>query len=299
MDQEVAPNLENRGTGFSGRSGASKSRRQGHQNIKRPINYGPATDWEIPEVARAATAAELFFPSVKKKEGDASVKYSDGGFSDANNPTMVGIEDIRERWGSHTVGTVVSVGTSRAPQSSPSTHWRFPGRVKNWTDRMTDPEPVHLRVLGESGKRDTGFPYFRFNADGDHALKIDLDEWKPRGSIGRSPAILGAETRRTIEEQFNRWVGTQEAQDDLTQCAERLVGDRRRRMDRTEWERFATFVEYPCRIEGCTATPDVFHNVNEFHRHFVKWHPSAAGGRKFSAEVRRRRKMWEYPPPPN
>ena len=127
------------------------------RSARRPTNYGPATDWKIDQIARAATAAELYFPPVEheedgKRNEKEKVKYTDGGFSDANNPTIQGIEDIRQRWGEHSVGTVVSVGTARHDATVQSQRWSFPGRVRKWADRMTDTQPIHLRVESESEK---------------------------------------------------------------------------------------------------------------------------------------------------
>lgn len=258
-------------TGLTTRSTARKS---GATNRlpKRHINYGSATDWEVVQIARAATAAELYFPPVKVEEENA--RYSDGGFSDSNNPTMQGIDDIRERWGMHSLGIVVSVGTARHESLSQSKRWKIRGRVRKWTDRMTDPQPIHIRAKNESKDENFGFPYFRFTAKGDIALKIDLDEWKPRHRFRLSNSKpSGYKTTDEISDKFRRWLDNQYVQTKLTECAAELVEARRLRMKQeAEWERFAICAKYKCKVGGCEYVGD-FSDKDTFSCHLEEKHP--------------------------
>ena len=277
-----------RGTNLSSASQSAKPVAR-----KRQIEKGPK-GWEIANVAGAAVAAPLFFPAIKSKEGNETVKYTDGGFSSANNPSWEGLEEITERWGKNSVGTVLSVGTARHDPQHPNKYWRMPGRVREWTDEMTDPTPVHKRVLDES-KKGPGFPYFRFNAEGKYALKVQMDDWKPR-SFGHKAQDVGSKTKEYIEGQFERWVGQQEVQEQLQQCARQLVEDRRAMSQLPEWERFATCAAYPCRVAGCERD-DVFESKEDFCRHLRAEH-GYSDDDEIAKKVKRSRELWRYRPRP-
>lgn len=161
----------------SSRGGISKTTKR---HSKRQINYGSATNWEVAQIAGAATAAELYFPPVTGKKHRGNVTYSDGGFSNTNNPAIEGIRNIGERWSPDSVGIVVSVGTARYGPPSESKWWSFRGRVTKWTDNMTDQQPVHRSAKAKSKHKDFVFPYFRFTVKREFALRIGLDEWEPK-----------------------------------------------------------------------------------------------------------------------
>ncbi|KAL9620247.1 MAG: hypothetical protein Q9160_005256 [Pyrenula sp. 1 TL-2023] len=297
-------------TGLTINSGGTAS-----ENKKNPprrlVNYGDATHWELAQVAQAATAAELYFPPVTVKEQQNDVTYSDGGFSNSNNPTIEGIKDIQERWGDDMVGIVVSVGTARHEQPPKSKRWTFPGRVKEWADRMTDPEPVHIRAEELSDHNEFGFPYYRFTAMKDLALKITLDEWKPRPQslLRNKRKAPGYKTMDEIDKMFLLWARDYTVQDQLNRCAEQLVQARKLRMQReAEWERFAVCAKYECGEQGCDEV-GVFYNKDTFQAHIAEKHPclmeemveehsKSMLNKKVLMEmiIKKRRKKWAYKP---
>lgn len=281
-------------SGFTTRSSARRT-----QVIKKPIkrftNYGPATDWDIVRVARVATAAETYFRPVEDKEEGEKVTYTDGSFSHSNNPTIEGIEDIRERYGEQSVGIVVSVGTAQPQSSSQIKRRRFPGRRKEWSDTMIDPRLVHHRVKEESRDNNFGFPYFRFNAKKDLALHVSLDEWEPRSRPFKPDLKTpGSETRAEMDRRFLEWVRQIAVQDQLDQCAKRLVESRRDRMTReAEWERFAICARYECNEVACFHD-QAFFDKDKFYDHLRDQHPHLVGNDLFENVIKQRRKKWEY-----
>src|SRR5205085_1147612 len=99
----------------TGRSNDSAARRQGRERHRRAINYGKAQKFQIWEVARAATAAPLYFEPLKIEipGNTGHLLFTDGGFNYTNNPTAEGTREIEDLSGSNSIGVVVSIGTAR------------------------------------------------------------------------------------------------------------------------------------------------------------------------------------------
>ena len=230
------------------------------------MNYGPATNFEIWRIARAATAAPFYFDRLKVKLEDKVAVFEDGGFGKSNNPTIEGIQEIKKLHGKNSVGVVVSVGTARAD------HVKGTGilhRVREMGDMATNPDDVHReveRLLASAQQNSTadGFEYFRLNARG--LLNIALDEWKPKS---------GEKTLDKIRHEFYQWlVNNTEIQEDLEVCARQLVECRRgRALDRHRWEHFAIGSVYRCLgcfdVEGCGAE---FKDRGSFLKHLIRDH---------------------------
>ena len=257
----------------------------------RRINYGPATDLEIWEVARAATAAPLYFEPYKVK----TMVLTDGGFGPNNNPTQEGIWEVEEATGTDSLGTVVSIGTAR--KSHPPAK-SFIQKIKGMVDRLGDPEAIHKQVLKlqeDREKENAGFNYFRLNDPG--ALDIELDEWKPRPRRFGKKSGSGSVTIGKIEAAFYTWAAANSNIRKLQECAVKLVASRRRRADPrclSMWERFATAARYTCNTESCPE--DTFYDVEKFRAHFVEVHDYP---QVLAAEtIRGCREEWAYPPPP-
>jgi hypothetical protein len=193
---------------------------------------------------------------------DETAVFEDGGFGESNNPTDLGIQEIR-RLG-HTVGTVVSVGTARADALYGT---GILGRIKMMSDKATNPENVHARVEERADRED--FDYFRLNAPG--FLEVDLDEWKPKS---------GARTLEKIRRRFNEWLRDPQNDEDLQDCAKALVRQRRARaMDRDQWQHFAIGAVYTClgcmEVTPCRAE---FKNKASFRSHLLGHHGLARDG---------------------
>lgn len=82
--------------------------------------YNSAERLYIYQVARAATAAPMYFKELKVtlQRGDERQKayFTDGGFGVTNNPTQVGFNEVKSLSGSENhenVGVVLSIGTAR------------------------------------------------------------------------------------------------------------------------------------------------------------------------------------------
>lgn len=205
------------------------------ENTDGSTNYGPASNFQIWEIARAATAAPFYFSPFEMKLEGGKVIFEDGGFGASNNPTDLGIQEITRL--RQKVGIVVSVGTAR--QDARYGRGTF-SRIKMMTDKATDPEKVHTKVqkMVEEG---ANFEYFRLNEPG--FLRIDLDEWKPGD---------GSRTLEKMRNKFFQWMGKIENQEKMIECAKALVQRRRTRAtDRDRWQHFAIGAVYTCL--GCSS----------------------------------------------
>ena len=227
---------------------------------------GEAHKWPIWKVALAATAAPFYFGSF---EADAQitgvqerVEYADGGLHGNNNPTTEGIAEIESL---SSLGTVVSIGTSRGDAHSVMS---IKKKLQHHFNEGSDPEQVHDAVNKKMRKRHK--PYYRFNNSG--ALKMDLDEWKPRGLFTQNP---GSQTLKTIRESFNEWIKLPENFQRFQSCAKELVNRRRERSkDEAKWEHFANGTRYWCQFKACNVA--AFIDRDEFLKHFRRMHGTAA-----------------------
>ena len=108
------------------------------------VNFGPAAQMEIWQVARAATAAPMYFRELEYQfpSQDPAIRhfFSDGGFGLTNNPTMLGIQEIEIAFGEDKVGVILSIGTARA-DAKPGRRGIF-HRIKGSFERATDPKHV-------------------------------------------------------------------------------------------------------------------------------------------------------------
>ncbi|KAI9661775.1 MAG: hypothetical protein M1821_009014 [Bathelium mastoideum] len=271
------------GTGTSG-SGIKWVSTQPN-TVKSPSSE--AHKWPIWKVALAATAAPFYFGSFKanaETNGVQGVEYADGGLHGNNNPTTEGIAEIDSL---SPLGTIVSIGTSRGNTRSVMS---FRKKIQDHFNEGSDPELVHEAVSDEMWKRRK--PYYRLNNP--RALKMDLDEWKPRGPFTKKP---GSHTLRTIRESFNEWIKLPENYEKFQGCAKDLVHRRRERSnDDAKWEHFANGTRYWCQSKECDAT--AFINRDEFLKHFRRVHENTAPLREAQKEqiIREwsRSFQWEY-----
>jgi len=233
------------------------------QSLKR--NYGRADSLEIWEVARAATAAPMFFKELKLDNGNTKIIFTDGGMGPTNNPTMEGIQEIKSIHGqsNSNIGIIVNIGTARGAEK--------PGargivrRFKSFANEATDPE----KVVGQVQLHYSDLSYFRLN-NPKPKVNIDLDEWKPHGLFTRNP---GEKTLQRIEAEFIHWSGKTQNIKDIEACAKELVRRRRRRAQTSLWERYATGTYYVCPYDACTTAS--FHDHGSFDSHLRGTHPDS------------------------
>ena len=260
----------------------------------RNINYGDAQDFEIWEVARAATAAPFYFDPLKIDIRGSSehMILTDAGFSHTNNPTKEGINEIEGMYGTESIGIVVSVGTARRDECNlKSGPMAFKSKVEKFAQMATpslatDTERVHSEMATNSSRSKDYFRYYRMNdPDG---LKMALDEWEPKSN--RFNKKSGWKTLETIQIAFSKWAGNNTAH--LQSCAEELVRCRRARsVNRAKWERYATGAEFICRVRGCQKGS--FDNREQFLKHLTREH-AVRDINDLEKELAECRRDWQY-----
>lgn len=270
----------------------SGARTQQRKQLLRNINYGPAQDFEIWEVAGAATAAPFFFDPLKidipgSKE---HMSLTDAGFGHNNNPTKEGTNEIEWMYGTESIGIVVSVGTARRDEGDLKRGpFAFKSKLEQIAQNATDTERVHTDMETNSSKDE--FSYYRLNdPDG---LKMQLDEWEPKPSrFNGKDSGSGSKTLERIRNAFNNWVANNT--DQIQQCAEELVECRRlRSANRAKWERYATGAEFTCRVKGCQR--ENFDNCEQFQQHLARDH-GVRRKEHFKQEIDECRRDWRYQP---
>lgn len=256
----------------------------------RVINYGQAQDFEIWEVAGAATAAPFFFDPIKISIPGSKehMSLSDAGFSHKNNPTKEGTAEIEGLNGTELIGIVVSVGTARKDEGKLKRGpLAFKSRVEEIAQKVTDTERVHTDM--ETKSSEDGFPYYRLNdPDG---LKMPLDEWEPKPSRLNGKERSGSKTLERITAAFNNWAVRSDIMEKFQDCAKDLVQCRRiRSNDRARWERYATGAEFSCRMVGCQR--ENFDNCEQFQHHLLQDHDMKK--KDLKEEVFACRRDWQY-----
>ena len=277
-------------TGRSGDMMASigERRRQGGRQ-HRNINHEKAQDFEIWEVARAATAAPLYFEPlmIETCQPTGPMLFEDGGFNYTNNPTGEGVREIEEAKGSNSIGIVVSVGTARTDEAQAQKRF-FPivPWVKSIAQKLSSPEPIHEEMEFFAQRKE--FPYYRLNNP--NSLNVELDEWEPkRGRIGAS---TGSTTIRTIRTAFYEWANHWKTRALLECCAADLVECRKARTLNKAWERYARGSVFTCSIRGCIMEGQEYYNRENFKSHLVKDHQLE--GHHLNESIRDSSRFWEY-----
>lgn len=254
------------------------------------INYGTAHDFEVWEVARAATAANFYFEPFEREpqQSGQHISFTDGGFSLLNNPTKEGVREIRELNEHNTVNIVVSVGTARSTRSNIKKRKIFSllNTAQEAVDKQSDPEVIHNEMVMKSheGSR---FDYYRLNNP--ESLGIPLDGWEPKRSVLFPEKEAGSKTIETIEKNFHRWASNNENIEYLQNCADNLVRCRRERMSTPQWERYATGCIYTCRASNCER--ESFLHLDAFLSHLRDQHKEITDPTNRAAEWRN---QWRY-----
>ncbi|KAM0491744.1 hypothetical protein ACHAP8_010373 [Fusarium lateritium] len=234
-------------------------------NSWTPSNAGPAHTTAIWEVARATTAAPVYFESIKIR----GRKFLDGGMV-ANNPSLIAIREIHNLHG-RVPALFVSIGTGlkvadqkfTAPQTNGAPreanvniktlrravtkddvrrkqflkkYFEILGQWKKW---MVDCEGMngtngwraHCRAIGLTDHR------YRLNVEGD-LHTIPLDDWRPSNT--------GEDTVDFIQQQTETYLKDKKVIDYIDMIAKKAVEIRRQRAATEQWERFAVDVTYRC-----------------------------------------------------
>lgn len=232
-------------------------------------NFGPAEHMQIWQVARAATAAPLYFKEIvfKPNGSNDKIHYSDGGFGTTNNPTYVAMEEMKLLHGANKLGVILSIGTARADeQAGGQSTW---AHTNTAFQSLTDPNHIH----GIMSKR-TDIQYCRLNDEG--GLNIPLDHWKPK---------TGRETITIIRNRFSTWLWeNRDLAEKFDTWAAELVRRRRIRAGNAHlWERFATGVSnFRCRNVECRQDQRYFAHRGKFEEHWRTVHRREENAAKFS-----------------
>lgn len=243
------------------------------------LNPGPPHQVKLWEVARATSAAPLFFEKMVIDGDD----YLDGGLG-ANNPAYRVAADIEQIHGGRFPRLILSIGTGkklavtghhRDPDerisASQPRHFRHArgsvGLLAEMKNMVTDSEMTHrdlftrVKDLRRDGSK---YSYFRFNVPG--IEDIDLDAWEP--------STNGKQTLDKLRTKTMEYLGKDEIQKELRECAIELVDLRRKRASTERWEKYATDTIYSCPLShDCTALglPD----RDELRRHLFECHEYA------------------------
>ncbi len=225
------------------------------------VNHERAQSFEVWEVARAATAAPLYFEPMKIESTmpDKYTLFTDGGFGISNNPVRDAKIEIEKLHGDTSIGIVVSVGTARKNREERKVaFWSTIARLARYSIEMTTcPETNHDHMQHESTTLNEDerrkFSYYRLNHPG--GLQTELDEWKPKKNRFRSKAA-GTKTIDTITNVFNAWAKDIANRQEFQACAAKLVARRRLRKDTLGWEQYATGARYECREINCFGQYD-------------------------------------------
>ena len=265
--------------------------RRNKRRTKMPgLNYEPAQDFEIWQVARAATAARFYFKPLDIDHDASGYKFSltDGGFSHINNPTSEGKREIEDLYGDGSIGVVVSVGTARKLKEDRKKKPFFsviPVFTRETGYKMTNPDIVHRKIKREH-EMEKSFSYYRLDNPG--GLNTSLDEWRPKNRIYNKDS--GSKTVADIKAPFAEWATQLDNIQQLQRCARELVAQRRKRSKTARWERYATGCQFRCRERGCAYGN--FFDRSAFEDHLKSLH--LYEDRDLDYEVKGCRKQWRY-----
>ena len=246
--------------------------------LREIVNFGDAEKMQIWQVARAATAAPMYFTELPYEfiSNDPTEKsfFSDGGFGLTNNPTVLGIQEIETLYGEDNVGVILSIGTARAdaePGKKGIVH-----RLKEGFAEATNPQHVANEV-----RRQRRPFYWRLNDE--DGLELELDDWKPNGWLTKE-SRRGHTTLEKITNGFNRWAVKREHIEMIQKCAEELVERRRLRTRAADrWYRFATGASvFRCSSEECH---DSYSSRQRFIEHWRATHEGSDDASRYQNPV--------------
>ena len=228
-------------------------------------NPGREDNYPIWQVARATSAAPLYFKSIRLNDDDEKFELIDGGFG-ANNPSEEAFRSVKQLHNRNpkAVRVLVSIGTGmnlehgQNPKAGYRLYWRYANAAAKWA---TDSEKTHETV---SDMTEGNAEYFRLNVRKGIG-KMKLDAWKGK---------RGAETLNLLRAKTDDYLATPEAQQKIADSAKHLVRIRRLRSgaeDLDPWERFCHGVEYACCFENCSEgrryqRQDLRRHLQEMHQ---------------------------------
>lgn len=185
-------------------------------------NPGPATDYQIRQVAQATVARPIYFPPVKID----GVELLDGGIG-ANNPSQLAYKELSTIHDTKDI-CLISFGSGRhrsKSKNSSSPFGRFIGLVRTALELVADTENVHRHMLDLARQSDK-FSYFRFDVPGLEHIAMDqlvLERSGKRFQPGeeRTIAFIRARTQDYLIQP--------ETRESIKSCAQMVVDSHRRK----------------------------------------------------------------------
>jgi predicted acylesterase/phospholipase RssA len=161
----------------------------------------PSERLKIWEAARATSAAPMYFPHIEA----GGVSYFDGGL-ESNNPVIEVIEEAKQEFPDDKISTVISVGTGAYQASDASAG--VTGFMNYMINMATSTEKHHKAILEDPRFEDIRKEeYFRLNGT------LEL------GAID----LAAVERMDEIERLAEAYLSSNEGQQQIGMCAERLV----------------------------------------------------------------------------
>ncbi|KAK3657560.1 hypothetical protein LTR56_002335 [Elasticomyces elasticus] len=238
------------------------------------LNPGPAHDFEIWEVARAASAAPYYFDPIKiyHSGGTGTYLFETVGFGAPSNPTNYGLSEILNE--NEHIGCVVSIGTATGDRDNQFLDQEKDFIVDKLKRQMNTVNTFeNEQRAGQTSSLANASQYFRLNPDEEaYHLDIELDEWLPRKT--RRGELSGTRTIRGMRDLFNKWhADNPDVREYFERCAEQLVRRRRHRLaDTGRWVRFADGCQYRCNYARCPKEERLWANGDEFVKHLQADH---------------------------
>lgn len=227
------------------------------------------------------------------KIGKVSIR--DGAMAGANNPVKRAYEEVKHMHWKHEPAVIISIGTGiraqRKHESSPrkSRAWLpaqkniqdFFDAGKTFRDRLLETEETHkafhqtIRNANRSTfpKRDDedknpqDIMYMRLNVPAEYGLQeVKLGEWS---GTKEKP---GSATKTKINEAVEKYLRDDRTQQQLQECAKKLVLIRRERQMTQRWEQFALNIVYCCRERKCQHHNFKFESRLKLRDHAFRTH---------------------------
>ena len=260
---------------------------------RRGTNYEKAQDFEIWQVARAATAANYFFRPMETKDHTTqeTMLLTDAGMG-LNNPTKLARNEIESLHGRGSTDVIVSVGTAKGTKPKKPTFFSIKAKrdIGKGVDELTNAEGVHKNMTethSETQGSKQHFEYHRFNNPG--GLVTEFDEWQPRKS--KRGEASGSKTIEAIRHDVNAYLNNKVVRTDIENCAAKLVERRQRRSRTREWEHYATVAKYRCCWPGCYL--EDIRSDKDFRNH-LRWKHPESNAADLRRQVDECRTRWQY-----
>jgi hypothetical protein len=218
-------------------------------------NPGPAHSIPIWQVARATTAAPMYFDTITI----SNRKFGDGGFG-TNNPASELLYEVLNMNGNDTkcIKLLLSVGTGLSRISRYQDGWlgKYVGYINAMRKLASDSQKTHKDM--EKTKKVWKIPYHRLNVPEELGLgEMKLDEYKQK-------------TLAKIEKITEKYCDTIE--EELLQIAKTLVEHRRRKSRSDLWSLVSTGKQYRCTFEKCRRSQELLQRKNDLHSHLKEGH---------------------------